>query len=339
MTKLPELDLPLPDQEGSDVSSPFAKKNSPGAELLENNAPYGLNDGKSKSLTSSSMKGSKTIQSSTVPPIKGKDNLGPPKVGLSSDATVGGVKKFGLSETKSGTLGKVGVLGGPSKVGPIGELKSKGTASGLNSMGKVGIASKSVGKVGLVSKSLGKATLGPTKSMGKSMIGGVKKIIKAPNKFESKSLGEIGIGKAGESRIRKLDLKSGTFLSGMKKSNVVGKSGKTIDRSMPDKDVPGDMDVLKMKGAVITTKSSPKVEDTSASDSPSDNPFGLKSKDTLEVSQPKQLELKSVSSGSEPKPFGAGPGKATPNMGPPSLVGLKGGESKTGTILPGQKSE
>ena len=340
--KMPELDLPLPDQEGSDVSSPFAKKKSPGDELLENNTPYGLNDGKSKSLTSSNMKSSKTIQSAaTVPPIKGKetsnvakissdlqskqvagqgfkaDKLGSPKVGLSSDM-------------KSSTLGKVGVIGGPSKVGPIGELKSKGTIGELKSMGKVGIASKSVGKVGLVSKSLGKAT---------PMVGGVKKIIKAPNKFESKSLGGIGIGKAGESRIRKLDLKSGTFLSGMKKGNMDGESSKTpgIDKS---KDMPVKMNVLKMKGADIPRKSSSKDDNVSNSDSPSDNVLGFKSEETLDVSQPmKQLELKSVGSGSEPKLFGAAPGKTTSIGAPPSPVGLKGAESETGNVLKSQNVE
>ncbi|EJK50960.1 hypothetical protein THAOC_29922, partial [Thalassiosira oceanica] len=208
MPKMP--DLPLPDQEGSDVSSPFAKKKSPGDELLENNAPYGLNKvppikGKEISKTTAPKVGS-GLQSKQVAGQGFKaDKLGPPKVGLSSDTMAGGVKKLGLSKMKSSTLGRVG--------GTVGELKS---------MGKVGIASRSVGKVGLVSKSLGKATLGPSKSMGKSMVGGVKKIVKAPNKFESKSLGGIGIGKAGESRIRKLDLKSGTFLSGMKKGNTVG---------------------------------------------------------------------------------------------------------------------
>ena len=339
--KMPELDLPLPDQEGSDVSSPFAKKKSPGDELLENNTPYGLNDGKSKSLTTSNMKSSKTIQSAaTVPPIKGKeisnakissglqskqvagqgfkaDKLGSPKVGLSSDM-------------KSSTLGKVGVIGGPSKVGPIGELKSKGTIGELKSMGKVGIASKSVGKVGLVSKSLGKAT---------PMVGGVKKIIKAPNKFESKSLGGIGIGKAGESRIRKLDLKSGTFLSGMKKGNMDGESSKTpgIDKS---KDMPVKMNVLKMKGADIPRKSSSKDDNVSNSDSPSDNVLGFKSEETLDVSQPmKQLELKSVGSGSKPKLFGAAPGKTTSIGAPPSPVGLKGAESETGNVLKSQNVE
>jgi len=349
-------DLPLPDQEGSDVSSPFAKKKSPGDELLENNAPYGLNKvGKSKSLTTS-----KTIQSTKVPPIKGKeiskttapkvgsglqskqvagqgfkaDKLGPPKVGLSSDTMAGGVKKLGLSKMKSSTLGRVG--------GTVGELKS---------MGKVGIASRSVGKVGLVSKSLGKATLGPSKSMGKSMVGGVKKIVKAPNKFESKSLGGIGIGKAGESRIRKLDLKSGTFLSGMKKGNTVGESSETpgVNKS---EDVPSGSEPKPFgsaPGKTATKIGTPSAVGLKGAESETGTVLpSQKNEGGGEVAPVKKFEPKAVGFGSkisapvkkfEPKPFGSAPGKAAAKIGPPSAVGLKGAEAETGSFLSSQKRE